>query len=218
MSDPNDDDLVSRLSAYLQGYRSLPRTQRQESPGTRRARTPLVRRVVEFGAAGAVVLAFAGVMIVAFAVGHVRPNGGQNGAQASSPAVAAASTPTATTPVTPSPTTGAGYDKTPVLLTEAQNGLTVTATRGQTILLTLHSTYWMIGGSSDTAVLKARNDPSVQPSPGCIAGAGCGTVIASYTAVGDGEAALGATRFTCGEALRCTGGAGSFSVTVVIRG
>lgn len=118
----------------------------------------------------------------------------------------------ASPPATPTPSPA------PLTLTEAQNGATVHATRGQAVALVLHSTYWKVGGSSNPAVLQPAGGPQVQPSPGCVMGQGCGTVTAMFIAAGDGAATLTATRTTCGEALRCTEAQGRFAVTVVVDG
>ena len=104
-------------------------------------------------------------------------------------------------------------------VTEAQNGATVRAARGQTIVLVLHSTYWKVGGSSDASVVQqSAGGPSVQPSPGCVPGQGCGTVTTTFIAVGDGSAILSASRTICGEALRCAEAQGRFAVTIAVSG
>lgn len=104
-----------------------------------------------------------------------------------------------------------------LVLTEADNGKTVTAQRYQMIRLELHSTYWMLSGPSDASVLRPTNGRTVIPSPGCVPGQGCGTVVATYQAAADGHAQLSASRTTCGEALTCTPGNGSFAVMVIVQ-
>ena len=103
------------------------------------------------------------------------------------------------------------------MLTEADNGKTVSAKRYQVIRLELHSTYWMISGSSDPSVLRPTSGRTVMPSPGCVPGQGCGTVVASYQAAAGGQAQLAASRTTCGEALACTPSNGSFAVMVIVQ-
>jgi hypothetical protein len=41
-------------------------------------------------------------------------------------------------------------------------------------------------------------------------------VTVTYQAVGGGQATISAARTSCGEALRCTGNQGSYSVLVVV--
>lgn len=136
---------------------------------------------------------------------------------------ACGATSTGTSGPTPSGSAAAGASATPApvgsTVSEAQNGAIVGASRGQTVTLVLHSTYWKLGGSSDDSVLKLIGGPAVQPSPqGCVPGQGCGTVTAQYGATGDGQATLTASRTICGEALRCTEAQGRFTVTVVVSG
>jgi hypothetical protein len=104
-----------------------------------------------------------------------------------------------------------------IVLTESDNGKTVTAQRHQMIRLELHSTYWMLSGPSDATVLQPTNGPTVIPSPGCVPGQGCGAVVATYQAMAAGHAQLSASRTTCGEALTCTPSNGSFAVLVVVQ-
>jgi hypothetical protein len=74
---------------------------------------------------------------------------------------------------------------------------------GDRIVVTLGSTYWTFNPPSGVAVTQ-DGDPTVRPSPGCVPGAGCGTVTATYHADTSGTATLSAHRDSCGEALRCT--------------
>src|SRR5215831_13512450 len=105
----------------------------------------------------------------------------------------------------------------PVTVTEADNGRTVTAAQGSVVTVTLHSTYWTFAGSSNSAVLQAVGQPLASPGS-CPPGVGCGQVTATFTAVGAGRADVTASRSSCGEALSCTGGSGSFRVSVVVSG
>jgi hypothetical protein len=92
--------------------------------------------------------------------------------------------------------------------TEANNGTTMALHRGDTLTVTLHSTYWTIEGSSKPTVLVAQGPATTAGEPPsskrCVPGQGCGTVTESFTAVGDGTADVTASRTTCGEAMRCT--------------
>jgi hypothetical protein len=100
---------------------------------------------------------------------------------------------------------------------DQDNGRRVTAHVGDHLLLTLNSTYWTIQGSSNPAVLRQSGQPVVSPIlSGCVPGQGCGTVRASFDAVAPGAADVTASRTSCGEALACTGGAGSYRVTVLV--
>ena len=125
----------------------------------------------------------------------------------------AGATPSGVPVASPTPVTSV-----PIVITEAGNGKTVVVARGQTVRLVLHSTYWTIGASSDFSVLQPGSGQTASPSPGCVPGAGCGTVAATFRAVGDGHVHLVASRITCGEALACNPSNGSFSVLVIVQG
>jgi ABC-type phosphate transport system substrate-binding protein len=106
--------------------------------------------------------------------------------------------------------------------TEVDNGTTVGLHRGDTLTVTLHSTYWTIDGSSDPAVLVARGPQATQAEPPssrrCVPGQGCGTVSRSFTAAAGGTADVGASRTSCGEALRCTPEQSTWVLHVVVTG
>jgi hypothetical protein len=105
----------------------------------------------------------------------------------------------------------------PVLISESGNRHTVTIHRGQTLQVVLHNTYWQFAAPR-TNVLGAVGAPVYAPRrSGCVPGAGCGTVTARYRTLRTGTATIKATRTSCGEALRCQPGAGSFQVTVVVK-
>jgi hypothetical protein len=115
---------------------------------------------------------------------------------------------------TPPPTSGGT-----VRLGDSDSGRTVTVSRGTQIVVTLGSTYWTIAPSSNGRAVSGESTPAYSPQmSGCVPGQGCGTVTAQFQAVGDGSADLSASRTSCGEALRCTGSAGSWRVTVVVTG
>ena len=105
----------------------------------------------------------------------------------------------------------------PIAVTETDNGRTLTVARGGQLVVTLHSTYWTFGGSSNSAVLQQVGQPVASPGS-CPPGVGCGQVTATFTAVGAGRADVTASRSSCGEALSCTGSSGSFRVSVVVGG
>ena len=100
---------------------------------------------------------------------------------------------------------------TPVMIDEHANGSTVDAQLGDTIVVTLHSTYWAF----DTPA-RVLQPISTQPSPShcAVIGSGCGTVTATFNAAQVGTVTLHAHRSSCGEAMRCTGTNGAWSVTV----
>ncbi len=57
----------------------------------------------------------------------------------------------------------------------------------------------------------------VTPATGhCVAGQGCGTVSATWTAVAAGTATVTAGRTVCGEALACGPGQRTYRVTVTV--
>jgi hypothetical protein len=104
-----------------------------------------------------------------------------------------------------------------VTVRDAANGTTVKIRVGTRLTVRLGSTYWTFQGSSNPAVLRQAGNPKVTPSGGCVPGAGCGTATARFLARHAGTATVRASRTACGEALKCTGGQGSYSVTVVVR-
>ena len=101
-----------------------------------------------------------------------------------------------------------------VTLSETDNGNTVTVKTGDRIQVVLHSTYWEFATSSSD-VLKPVSDPIYAPDlAGHIPGSGAGTVFVEYTVQKSGTTIISASRTSCGEALRCTGDQGNFSVTI----
>jgi hypothetical protein len=106
--------------------------------------------------------------------------------------------------------------------TDTDNGTTRVLHRGDTLTVTLHSTYWTITGSSNSAVLVAQGPQRTQADPPsshhCVPGQGCGTVTESFTATGDGTADVGASRTTCGEAMRCTPAQSTWLLHVTVTG
>jgi hypothetical protein len=101
-------------------------------------------------------------------------------------------------------------------LDDRDNHATVSVHVGQTVELTLASTYWSIGAPSGTA-LGASGPERKTPNytkPGCHGGSGCGTDVRDFRAVRTGSSGISATRSTCGEALRCPDDKTRFFVTV----
>ena len=104
-----------------------------------------------------------------------------------------------------------------VTFRDAANGTTVRIRVGTRLTVQLGSTYWTFQGSSNPTVLRQAGTPKVKPRGGCVPGAGCGTVTARFVARHAGTAIVTASRATCGEALQCTGGQGSYRLTVVVH-
>jgi hypothetical protein len=85
------------------------------------------------------------------------------------------------------------------------------------LVVVLSSTYWTVEGSSNPRVLHRTGPSKVEPRrAGCVPGQGCGTVTTDFEAMAPGRAEVTASRTTCGEALRCTGSAGSYRLRVVV--
>jgi hypothetical protein len=106
-----------------------------------------------------------------------------------------------------------------ILVTDAQNGATLTAHLGDRVEVRLGSTYWKLDPNPAPSVLKPEGPPVVSPQPaGCVPGSGCGIVTAAFVAVGAGSATLTASRTSCGEAMGCTAAEASFRVTVDVAG
>lgn len=85
---------------------------------------------------------------------------------------------------------------------------------GDTVHVQLSSTAWTIAGSTGALVPSGPQTTTFVPGPSCRPGGGCGTTDRLFRAVAAGTARLTASRTECGEALRCTGDNGSWSVTV----
>jgi len=116
------------------------------------------------------------------------------------------------------PTTRAAAPGSTRTVTERDKGQTVTLHVGDHLKVVLANTYWTLDPSSKPGVLRSDGAPVVKPRlSGCVPGAGCGTVTETLTATAKGSARVGASRVSCGEALRCTGDQGVYSVSVVVR-
>lgn len=115
-------------------------------------------------------------------------------------------------------TTQPTHNGTTVTLSDADSARTVTVHIGDRLSVVLHSTYWTFAATSNPSVLLAEGQPAVSPNPsGCVPGQGCGTVTAGFVAIAAGSAEIGASRTSCGEALRCSGSAGSYRLTVIVK-
>jgi hypothetical protein len=131
--------------------------------------------------------------------------------------VAACGAVSASGPGAGSPTPSSSPAATLVVAGDADNGKTVNLHVGDRVEVKLASTYWNLAGSSNPGVLEAVRPPAVSPSPiGCVPGAGCGVVTELFAAIAPGGAIVSASRTSCGEAMRCTGANGSYSISVVV--
>ncbi|HKV84697.1 MAG TPA: hypothetical protein VJN88_09085, partial [Ktedonobacterales bacterium] len=108
---------------------------------------------------------------------------------ATTPATIPATTPATTSATIPAGVARAGFD---------QNGATIILQAGQTLILTLPTTYWTIQGSSNTQALAPNGAPVASPAPvnSCSYG-GCwavnGSVSAVFHAVAVGTATVSAS-------------------------
>lgn len=104
--------------------------------------------------------------------------------------------------------------------TDTQNGASITLHPGQTLTVTLSSTYWSFQGSSNAHALVSVGLPVVSPAPfyqNPMPGSGAGTVTAQFRAVGLGTAQVTASRVACGEAMECGSASGQYQLTVQVQ-
>jgi len=106
---------------------------------------------------------------------------------------------------------------------ESMNKSTVTVKIGSTFKVALSSMYWQISpvkGTVVTLVGKAMTEPIMpgpKAPPGCQhPGTGCGKQTWTFKAKKVGMAVIQATRSSCGEALRCVGDQGIFTLKVKV--
>jgi hypothetical protein len=104
-----------------------------------------------------------------------------------------------------------------VTVTFGDKGSTVGLHVGATLRVVLDSTYWSMNPSPNPGVLAPHGAATTVPRSGCVPGEGCGTVTALFLAHSSGTISISASRTSCGEALRCTNGDGSFQVTVHVE-
>jgi hypothetical protein len=106
----------------------------------------------------------------------------------------------------------------PKLVGDQADHTTVRLCVGQSLRLSLHSTYWGNVSSAPETVVKPIGPTAVTPlAPGaCPPGVGCGTVVTEFRGLAPGTATVSAHRTSCGEALLCTPGRRSFTLTVVV--
>jgi len=101
---------------------------------------------------------------------------------------------------------------------EAQNGQSIQLRTGDVVQISLTTTFWTFAPASDEGVVGLQGEVAISPAPigTCPPGTGCGVVLARYKALKAGTTTVSASRVSCGEALRCTGPQGSYSVTIVV--
>lgn len=123
-----------------------------------------------------------------------------------------------TTSRTPEPTVPAGGPRT-LSLSFAANGTSFHLMVGQRLHIELATPYWTFHPSDTPGVLRQDASGVATPTATCsgpTSRAGCGIRTADYTAIGAGRTTVVATRVVCGEAMRCTGSAGRFTVYVAV--
>jgi hypothetical protein len=104
-----------------------------------------------------------------------------------------------------------------LLLTDADNGRTVTVATGTRVSVQLASTYWTFDPPGNQTVLVALGTQSNAPcAQKTVPGSGCGTATITYAAEASGSAVIAAHRTSCGEAMPCNSSQSSFGVTVVV--
>ncbi len=107
-----------------------------------------------------------------------------------------------------------------IIVRDNANRTTVHVRSGDRIELILASSYWTVHRSPAPAVLRQDGPTRLLPRPKTcsrLPGLGCVPVQTTYTALAAGTAVITASRASCGEALRCVGNRGHFTVTVVVR-
>ena len=100
-------------------------------------------------------------------------------------------------------------------LDESSNGKHLDVHFGDTIIVTLHSTYWTFGVPGGF-ILQPVTPPQIGKGANCptVPGNGCGTVTITYNVGKVGSGTIVAHRTSCGEALKCTGAQGNWSVSL----
>ena len=102
-------------------------------------------------------------------------------------------------------------------VSDTDGGGTVSARVGDQIVVTLHSTYWQVSDPAGSVLVLEQQPQATAGGPSCssIPGSGCGTVTAAFRVAAAGSTRIEAERQSCGEAMRCTGDQGRWSVKVV---
>ncbi|MCQ4084037.1 hypothetical protein NGB36_26505 [Streptomyces sp. RB6PN25] len=126
----------------------------------------------------------------------------------------------ATTGSTATATESAPGTATPglIALDEHADATTVQVRIGEAVVVRLHSAYWSTPASSDPRVLSPDAKGGSSHNGTCPPGGGCGVSSAHFTARRPGIAHVTASRSSCGEAMRCSPGQGSYDVTLSVSG
>ena len=106
-----------------------------------------------------------------------------------------------------------------IVVRNGADGKSIAASVGDRLELILSSSYWHVIGSSAPGVLRQDGPPVLLSRPRTcpgIPGRGCIPVRTDFIARTTGQAAITATRSTCGEARLCRPGQRRFTVTVVV--
>jgi hypothetical protein len=137
------------------------------------------------------------------------------GSPVGSPSIA---TPTAKPTAAPTATESSSAKATPVVhdVDDTANGTTVHVRVGDTVRVTLHSTYWQMDPPSTSALKAGDSTVAASLRPGSVPGSGTGTVVTSYLIVRSGTTKITAQRTSCGEALLCPPNLRSYVVTLAI--
>jgi hypothetical protein len=105
-------------------------------------------------------------------------------------------------------------------VSEGDSGSTVRARVGDTVSVSLHSTYWQLAPPAGNVLRPRGPATTATGGPGCpaVPGSGCGTLTQRFEVTADGTATIAAHRDSCGEAMRCAAGRGDWSVKVTASG
>lgn len=99
---------------------------------------------------------------------------------------------------------------------DTANGTTVHVRVGDTVRVTLHSTYWQMDPPSTSALKAGDSTVAASLGPGSVPGSGTGTVVTSYLIVHSGTTKITAQRTSCGEALLCPPNLRSYVVRLAV--
>lgn len=123
-----------------------------------------------------------------------------------------------TSAITASAGTGTPQKAGVVVERDNSTGTTVRLRVGDRIELILSSDYWTVHGSSKPAVLRQDGHTGQLPPTrsNCPPGVGCRPVYTYFTAVATGTAVITAHRDSCGEARRCVGSEGRYTLNVIV--
>jgi hypothetical protein len=130
------------------------------------------------------------------------------------------------TPSAGNPSTGSGTGRT-ITAGDPDNGHTITLAVGDSLEVRLSGAGWTFSADTSGPALRQVGQPTAGPAPtggtsptagrsACVPGGNCIQVTATFAAASPGQAVVLATRTSCGEAMRCTGGAGSYRLSVVV--